>query len=202
MIDSGNDLSLVWQHTITVDLLLTGPLGILKLNFNENTIIFIEANAKENVVCKMPTILFQPDVLSQYYVLNFPVTMTSIAIINLVMRQTLVDYEQTYFKHTIDRTMHHSYGVIKHNLGPTFIKPDQLDPWIKDQLRNALLSTILSLQLPNFVSCGRACPSHMTQNSVTLGAKLLTGEWFSFDPWSMEYTSLKQKEPCLLFYHH
>ena len=29
--------------------------------------------------------------------------------------------------------------------GPTFIKPDQLDPWIKDQLRNALLSTILSL---------------------------------------------------------
>ena len=31
--------------------------------------------------------------------------------------------------------------------GPGFIKPDQLDPWIKDQLRNALLSTILSLQL-------------------------------------------------------
>ena len=60
--------------------------------------------------------------------------------------------------------------------GPSFIKPDQLDPWIKDQLRNALLSTILSLQLPNFVSCGRACPSHRTQNLVTVGTKLLTGE--------------------------
>ena len=52
--------------------------------------------------------------------------------------------------------------------GSTFIKPDQLDLWIKDQLGNALLSTILSLQLPNFVSCGRACPSHMTQNLVTV----------------------------------
>ena len=64
------------------------------------------------------------------------------------------------------------------NSGPSFIKPDQLDPWIKDQLRNALLSTILSLQLPNFVSFGKACPSHMTQNLVTVGAKSLTGEWF------------------------
>ena len=36
--------------------------------------------------------------------------------------------------------------------GRSSIKPDQLDPWIKDQVRNALLSTILSLQLPNFVS--------------------------------------------------
>ena len=34
----------------------------------------------------------------------------------------------------------------------------------------------------NFVSCGRACPSHMTQNLVTVGTKLLTGEWFLFDP--------------------
>ena len=56
--------------------------------------------------------------------------------------------------------------------GPTFIKPDQRNPWIKDQLWNDLLSTILHLQLPNFVSCGRACPSHMTQNLVTVGAKL------------------------------
>ena len=32
------------------------------------------------------------------------------------------------------------------------IKPDQLDPWIKDQIGNALLSTILPLQLRNFVS--------------------------------------------------
>ena len=60
--------------------------------------------------------------------------------------------------------------------GPSFIKPDQLDPWIKDQLGNALLSTILTLQLRNFVSCGRACPSHMTQNLVTVGTKLLKGE--------------------------
>ena len=74
--------------------------------------------------------------------------------------------------------------------GPSFIKPDQLDPRIKDQLRNALLSTILSLQLPNFVSCGRACPSHMTQNLVTVGAKLWTGEWFSFDPWSLDQADL------------
>ena len=47
--------------------------------------------------------------------------------------------------------------------GPTFIKPDQRNPWIKDQLWNDLLSTILHLQLPNFVSCGRDKPSHMTK---------------------------------------
>ena len=74
--------------------------------------------------------------------------------------------------------------------GPSFIKPDQLNPRIKDQLRNALLSTILSLQLPNFVSCGRACPSHMPQNLVTVGAKLWTGEWFSFDSWSLDQADL------------
>ena len=52
------------------------------------------------------------------------------------------------------------------------IKPDQRNPWIKDQLWNNLLSTILHLQLPNFVSCGRDKPSHMTQNLVTVGVKL------------------------------
>ena len=56
--------------------------------------------------------------------------------------------------------------------GSAFIKPDQRNPWIKDQLGNALLSTILHLQLPNFLSCGRDKPSHMTQNLVTVGAKL------------------------------
>ena len=56
--------------------------------------------------------------------------------------------------------------------GPTFIKPDQRNPWIKDQLWNDLLSTIFHLQLPNFVSCGRDKPSHMTQNLVTEGVKL------------------------------
>ena len=34
------------------------------------------------------------------------------------------------------------------NTGSAFIKPDQRNPWIKDQLGNALLSKILHLQLP------------------------------------------------------
>ena len=71
--------------------------------------------------------------------------------------------------------------------GSAFIKPDQLDPWIKDQIKITLLPTISHLQLPNFVSCGRACPSHMTQNLVTVGAKLWTTEHFLVDPWSMYY---------------
>ena len=56
-----------------------------------------------------------------------------------------------------------------------FYQTDQRNPWIKDQLGNALLSTILHLQLPNFVSCGRDKPSHMTQNLVTVGTKLSLG---------------------------
>ena len=67
-------------------------------------------------------------------------------------------------------------SVIHWRSGSAFIKPDQLDPWIKDQLEKALLSTISPVQLRNFVSCGRACPSHMTQNLVTVGVKLLIGE--------------------------
>ena len=73
---------------------------------------------------------------------------------------------------------------------PTFIKPDQLDPWIKDQIKIILLLTISHLQLPSFVACGRACPSHMTQNLVTVGAKLWTAEHFLDDPWSMDYADL------------
>ena len=69
----------------------------------------------------------------------------------------------------------------------TFIKPDQLDPWIKDQIKITLLPTISHLLLPNFVSCGRACPSHLTQNLVTVGAKLWTADRFLVDPWSMDY---------------
>ena len=34
--------------------------------------------------------------------------------------------------------------------GSAFIKPDQLDPWIKDQLGNALLSTILPPTVTKF----------------------------------------------------
>ena len=56
--------------------------------------------------------------------------------------------------------------------GSAFIKLDQLDPWIKDQIGNTLLSTILHLKLPFFVLCGRDRPSHMTQNLVTVGVKL------------------------------
>ena len=70
----------------------------------------------------------------------------------------------------------------KANPGSAFIKRDQLDPWIKGQIKITLLPTILHLQLPNFVSCGRACPSHMTQNLVTVGAKLWTAERFLVDP--------------------
>ena len=64
------------------------------------------------------------------------------------------------------------FCAIWYYTGSAFIKPDQRNPWIKDQLGNALLSTISHLQLPNFVSCGRDKPSHMTQNLVTVGAKL------------------------------
>ena len=83
---------------------------------------------------------------------------------------------------------HHSlvspYGDI--DPGPTFIKQDQLDPRIKDQMKITLLSTILPLQLPNFVSCGRDKPSHRTQNLVTVGTKLWTAERFLVDPWSLD----------------
>ena len=34
----------------------------------------------------------------------------------------------------------------------------------------------------DFVSCGRDKPSHMTQNLVTVGAKLWTAERFLVDP--------------------
>ena len=70
--------------------------------------------------------------------------------------------------------------------GPTFIKPDQLDPWIKVQMKITLLSNNSPLQLPNFVSCGRDKPSHVTQNLVTVW----TAERFLIDPWSMDQADL------------
>ena len=76
-----------------------------------------------------------------------------------------------------------------HPPGPTIIKPDQLDPWIKAQIKITLLSAILSLQLPNFVSCGRDKPSHMTQHFVIVGA-MWTAEHFLVDPWSMDQADL------------
>ena len=63
-----------------------------------------------------------------------------------------------------------------------FIKPDQRNPWIKDQLGNDLLSTILHLQLPNFVSCGRDKPSHMTQNLVTVNCRQESDFYLILDP--------------------
>ena len=80
-----------------------------------------------------------------------------------------------------------AWAWYQYSAGPTFIKADQLDPWIKDQIKITLLPTISHLLLPNFVSCGRACPSHMTQNLVTVGAKLWTADRFLVDPWSMDY---------------
>ena len=59
--------------------------------------------------------------------------------------------------------------------GPAFIKPDQLDPWIKDQIKITLLSTILPLQLPNL---------------VTVGPNLWTAERFLVDPWSIDQADL------------
>ena len=66
--------------------------------------------------------------------------------------------------------------------GPSFIKPDQLDPRIKDQLRNALLSTILSLQLPNFVSCGGVGGGGLSLPHDTKFGNC-RGEIVILDPW-------------------
>ena len=74
--------------------------------------------------------------------------------------------------------------------GPTFIKQDQLNPRIKDQMKITLLSTISPLQLPNFVSCGRDKPSHRTQNLVTVGTKLWIAERFLVDLWSLDQADL------------
>ena len=60
----------------------------------------------------------------------------------------------------------------------------------QDQIKITLLSTISPLQLPNFVSCGRDKPSHMTQNLVTVGTKLWTADRFLVDPWSMDQADL------------
>ena len=80
--------------------------------------------------------------------------------------------------------------ILRRGPGSAIIKPDQPDPWIKDQIEIILLSTISPLQLPNFVSCGKDKPSHMTQNFVTVGAKLWTTEHFLVDPWSMDQADL------------
>ena len=87
-------------------------------------------------------------------------------------------------------TFKSSKAFLKLTPGSAFIKRDQPDPWIKDQIKTILLSTISPLQLPNFVSCGRDKPSHMTQSLVTVGTKLWTAERFLVDPWSMDQADL------------
>ena len=97
-------------------------------------------------------------------------------------------------------------GSMKHNnwtiLGSTDIKPDQLDPWIKDQLGNVLLSTILPLRLQNFVSCGRACPcrGEIVDKRVIFSWSMINGSSWSglikvtFGCWGMDSLwSLGQK---------
>ena len=72
----------------------------------------------------------------------------------------------------------------------TFFKPHQLDPWVKDQIKIPLLSTISPLQLPNFVLCRRDKPSHITQNFITVRAKLWTAVHFVIDPRSTDQADL------------
>ena len=59
--------------------------------------------------------------------------------------------------------------------GPVFIKPDQPEPWIKDQPAKTLMSVIMSLQFWSFVNAARC---HMPQNSKTEAIRLYTGNWF------------------------
>ena len=67
------------------------------------------------------------------------------------------------------------WGILWQWPWPIFIKPDQLDPWIKDQIEKASLSTIFPLQLRNFVAYGKDTPSHMTQHYITVRIKHIDG---------------------------
>ena len=61
--------------------------------------------------------------------------------------------------------------------------------WIKDQPGNALLSTNLSLQFQNFVSCGKNRPSHGTKFGKCKG-EIVDKRMILFDPWSMDQDDL------------
>ena len=56
--------------------------------------------------------------------------------------------------------------------GLNFIKQDQLDSWIEDQIEKALVTAILPAQLQNFVSSGRDKPTHQTQNIIPVRTEL------------------------------
>ena len=83
-------------------------------------------------------------------------------------------------------------NILTHmNLEWAFIKPDQLDPWVKDQQKNTLMSTILQLCTVTqfWVLGGKACPSCMSQNLVTVVGKVVESRDFPttvVDPWSMD----------------
>ena len=68
----------------------------------------------------------------------------------LVKGALLISYLETYAHDLSFAVLWFSTGeVYPYPSGPTLIKPDQFDPWIKDQLGNALLPPILPLQLQN-----------------------------------------------------
>ena len=92
----------------------------------------------------------------------------------------------------------HNRSSLAHGMEPgsAFIKPDQLDPGIKDQIKINVLPTISQLQLLNFVSCGRACPSHMTQNFGNCRCKIVDSRVFPI--WSLIFRRHLQKH--LSFY--
>ena len=66
--------------------------------------------------------------------------------------------------------------------GPTFIKTDQLHPWIKAQLKSLSCLQFRFHSYQILCNVGKK-PFHMTQNFVTVEAKLWTAEHFLVDHW-------------------
>ena len=130
-------------------------------------------NAFGNVVCQIKSSLLQPQCSAECFC-EWPVDCLVFVDQNIFGNLSAILFKPQCYLSISD---FNALWLQDGKPGPTFIKPDQLDPWIKDQLRNNLLSTILSLQLPNFGSCGRACLSHVTQNLVTVGANLILDPW-------------------------
>ena len=72
--------------------------------------------------------------------------------------------------------------------GSAFIKPNQLDPWIKDQIKIILLPPISHLQLPNFVSFGN-CRCEIVDNRAFPSWSLIHG---------LRWSGLIKAEPGLI----
>ena len=78
---------------------------------------------------------------------------------------------------------------------------DEWTVWFQALLLSNQISLIHGLRINQEMLC---CPqfgphsyeilchvsSHMTQNLVTVGVKLLIREWFLFDPWSVDQADL------------